>query len=52
LIERITLSSYFYLSLTSMILGTQLFLAGFLGELVSRSSAERNTYLVDKRVNL
>ena len=52
LIERITQSSYFYLSLTSMILGTQLFLAGFLGELISRSSAERNLYLVDKRVNL
>lgn len=52
LIERVTQSSYFYLSLTSMILGTQLFLAGFLGELISRSSAERNLYLVDKRVNL
>jgi glycosyltransferase involved in cell wall biosynthesis len=52
LLERITQSSYFYLSLTSMILGTQLFLAGFLGELISRSSAERNLYLVDKRVNL
>jgi len=52
LIERVTQSPYFYLALTSMILGTQLFLAGFLGELVSRSSAERNTYLVDKRVNL
>jgi len=52
LLERITQSSYFYLSLTSMIIGTQLFLAGFLGELISRSSAERNLYLVDKRVNL
>ena len=52
LIERITQSSYFYLSLTSMVLGTQLFLAGFLGELISRSSAERNLYLIDKRVNL
>lgn len=52
LIERITENPYFYLALTSMILGTQLFLAGFLGELVSRSSAERNLYLIDKRVNL
>jgi len=52
LIERITQNSYFYLSLTSMILGTQLFLAGFLGELISRSSSERNLYLIDKRVNL
>ncbi len=52
LIGRVTQSPYFYLSLTSMILGTQLFLAGFLGELVSRSSAERNLYLIDKRINL
>jgi glycosyltransferase involved in cell wall biosynthesis len=52
LIERVTQSPYFYLALTSMILGTQLFLAGFLGELISRSSVERNLYLVDKRVNL
>lgn len=52
LIERITQDPYFYLALTLMILGTQLFLAGFLGELISRSGAERNTYLIDKRVNL
>jgi hypothetical protein len=52
LIERVTQNSYFYLSLTSMILGTQLFLAGFLGELISRNSADRNLYLIDKRVNL
>lgn len=47
--ERLTQSPYFYLALTSMILGTQLFLAGFLGELVSRSSTDRNHYLIDKR---
>ena len=52
LIERVTQNSFFYLALTLMILGTQLFLAGFLGELISRSAAERNLYLVDKRVNL
>jgi glycosyltransferase involved in cell wall biosynthesis len=52
LIERITQDPYFYLALTSMILGTQLFLAGFLGELISRNAAERNLYQVDKRVNL
>jgi glycosyltransferase involved in cell wall biosynthesis len=52
LIERITQSPYFYLALTSMILGTQLFLAGFLGELISRSAAERNLYLIDKKVNI
>ena len=44
----VTDSPYFYLALTAMILGTQLFLAGFLGELVSRNSTERNTYQIDK----
>ncbi len=51
LVERVVQSPYFYFALTLMILGTQLFLAGFLGELISRSSAERNFYLIDKRVN-
>jgi glycosyltransferase involved in cell wall biosynthesis len=49
LVERVTQSPYFYLALTSMILGTQLFLAGFLGELISRTSANRNHYLIDKK---
>jgi glycosyltransferase involved in cell wall biosynthesis len=49
LVERVTQSPYFYLALTSMILGTQLFLAGFLGELISRSSSERNRYLIDRK---
>jgi glycosyltransferase involved in cell wall biosynthesis len=44
----VTDSPYFYLALTAMILGTQLFLAGFLGELISRNSSERNTYQIDK----
>jgi glycosyltransferase involved in cell wall biosynthesis len=44
----VTDSPYFYLALTAMILGTQLFLAGFLGELISRNSTERNTYHIDK----
>lgn len=43
---------YFYIALTLMIMGTQMFLAGFLGELVSRSSADRNKYLVEKQVGL
>lgn len=42
----------FYIALVTMILGTQLFLAGFLGELISRNSPTRNTYLVQKRTNL
>jgi len=40
----------FYLSLVTMILGTQFFLAGFLAELVSRSAADRNHYLVENKV--
>lgn len=46
----VTDSPYFYLGLTFMILGTQLFLAGFLGELVSRNSSHRNEYLVEKEI--
>lgn len=38
----------FYLSLVTMILGTQFFLAGFLAELVSRSAADRNQYLIEE----
>ena len=44
----ITDSPYFYIALTMMILGTQLFLAGFLGELISRNSEYRNNYQVEK----
>ena len=40
----VTSSPYFYIALTMMILGTQLFVAGFLGELISRNSQERNKY--------
>lgn len=42
----ITEMPYFYLALTCMILGTQLFLTGFLGELISRNSSERNKYQI------
>lgn len=48
----VTQSPYFYMALVAMILGTQLFLSGFLGELISRSSIDRNIYQVDKLVNL
>jgi len=41
----------FYLSLTSMIIGTQLFLAGFVSELVGRSNTERNQYLIAEEIN-
>lgn len=39
---------HFYISLVTMIMGVQLFLAGFLGELISRNSPNRNTYKVEK----
>ena len=42
----------FYLALTSVIIGMQLFLAGFIGELISRNSANRNTYLVETKTGL
>ena len=44
----ITSSPYFYIALTCIILGVQLFLAGFIGELVGRNSSTRNAYLIDK----
>ena len=43
----VTDSPYFYISLTMMILGTQLFMTGFLGELISRNSANRNNYQIE-----
>ena len=42
----------FYMALTSVIIGMQLFLAGFIGELISRNSANRNTYLVETKTGL
>lgn len=47
----VTDSPYFYLSLTTMILGTQLFLAGFLGEMISRKSPDRNNYNIETEIN-
>ena len=43
-------SPYFYISLTMMILGTQLFMTGFIGDLVSRSSTTRNDYQIEKTI--
>jgi glycosyltransferase involved in cell wall biosynthesis len=42
----------FYLALTSLIVGVQLFLAGFLGELISRNAPGRNSYLIEARAGL
>jgi glycosyltransferase involved in cell wall biosynthesis len=47
---KMTERPLFYLGLLSMVMGTQLFLAGFLGEMISRNSSERNTYLIEKTV--
>lgn len=43
-------SAFFYIGLTSMIIGTLLFIGGFLGELISRSAAERNNYEIEKEI--
>ncbi len=41
----------FYISLACMIIGSQMFLAGFLGELISRNSNDKNHYEISKRLN-
>ena len=46
----VTDSPYFFIALTMMILGTQLFVAGFLGELISRNAPERNNYKIEKEI--
>lgn len=48
--KLVTQSPFFYIGLTAMIIGTQLFMAGFLGELVSRTSADRNEYHIEKEI--
>ncbi|MDE5843400.1 MAG: glycosyltransferase family 2 protein [Muribaculaceae bacterium] len=42
----VTNSVYFYLSLACMVMGLQFFLTGFIGELITRNSPERNNYLI------
>ena len=46
----VTDSPYFYIALVTMILGTQLFLTGFLGELIVRNSELRNNYEIDEEI--
>ncbi len=46
----VTSSPWFYISLTMMVLGTQMFLAGFIGELIARSSQERNFYNIKQKI--
>lgn len=46
----VTNSIYFYLALTAMVLGTQFFLTGFMGELIARNAAERNVYGIKEEI--
>ena len=46
----VTDNPYFYISLATMLIGTQLFLAGFLGDMISRNSTERNKYHIEKTI--
>ena len=49
---KMTERPLFYFGLLSMILGTQLFVAGFLGELISRNSTDRNNYIIETNLGL
>lgn len=42
----------FYIALTTMVIGMQLFLAGFVAELIARNSPERNSYLIEKKIGI
>ena len=46
----VTNQPLFYFGLTTVVLGVQLFLAGFLGELINRRSSDRNNYLIDEKI--
>jgi len=48
----VTDSPYFYIALTVMVIGTVLFLTGFLGELINRNSSERDNYLIKDKANI
>ena len=48
----ITDQPVFYLALTTMIIGTLLFIAGFLGELIARNSPTRNLYLIREKIGV
>lgn len=49
-LRAVTDQPVFYLAIVAVILGVQLFLAGFLGELINRSSSDRNKYKIDKTI--
>ncbi len=49
-LRAVTDQPLFFVAILAVILGVQLFLAGFLGELINRNSSDRNSYLIDKRI--
>lgn len=49
-LRPVTDQPLFYLAILAVVLGVQLFLAGFLGELINRNSSDRNAYMIDKTV--
>lgn len=49
-LRSVTDQPLFFVAIVTVILGAQLFLAGFLGELINRRSSDRNSYLIDKRI--
>ena len=49
-LRAVTDQPLFYLAILAIVLGVQLFLAGFLGELINRASSDRNKYLIDKKL--
>ncbi|HAM10530.1 MAG: glycosyl transferase family 2 [Bacteroidetes bacterium GWA2_40_15] len=51
-VPLVTDSPYFFIALTVMVIGTLLFMTGFLGELLNRNSSERNNYLLKDRINI
>jgi hypothetical protein len=49
---KMTERPLFYFGLLAMIMGTQLFVAGFLGEMISRTAADKNQYLIERKLGL
>lgn len=51
-VYKMTERPIFYLGILSMILGTQFFLTGFLGEMINRNAPERNSYLIGEKLGI
>ena len=49
-VRAVTDQPLFYLAILTVVLGVQLFLAGFLGELINRNSSDRNRYLIGEKL--